>query len=68
MVLEQNSVFPALEVEKKQQVKSDDQFINEKKSYRNQYHRRMVGVPYRKCHSTMEEKVVGIINKINNGK
>lgn len=27
-----------------------------------------MGVPYRKCHSTMEEKVIGIINKINSEK
>ena len=48
--------------------KSDDGFINEKKSYRTQFHRRTVGVPYRKCHSSMEEKVVAIINKIKSGK
>lgn len=68
MGLEQNSPFGALEVERQGSRRSDDEFINEKKSYRTQYHRRTVGVPYRKCHSTMEEKVVGIINKINSGK
>ena len=68
VVPEQNSLFGTHENDKLVRKKSDDVFINEKKSYRIGCHRRMVGVPYRKCHSTMEEKVVGIINKINSGK
>lgn len=39
-----------------------------KKSYRVVQKGICNGVPYRKCHSSMEEKVVSVINKIKDGK
>ena len=45
-----------------------DLFEDEKKSYRKQQSKRLNSVPYRKCQSSIEERIVSIMNKIEGGK
>ena len=67
--LQQNLFWRASENSEKQ-VSNDQpaQFLNEKKSYRKKHSKHIACVPYRKCHSLMEEKVINVINKIKSGK
>lgn len=40
----------------------------EKKSYRKNHHKKVNMIPFRKCQSLIEERIVNAINKMDSGK
>ena len=54
MGVENNSVFLQQESEKLLRKNSEPNYQSDKKSYRKHRYGAALGVPYRKCHSSME--------------